>query len=551
MALLRFESVSFRYPDAETNALEALSFSIEKGEYVVVCGESGCGKTTLLRMTKSELRPVGQGEGTVYYKDKPVQQLNAEQSAFKIGFVQQNPDNQIVTDYVWHELAFGLENMALPVQDIRRRVSEMASFFGMEEWFHKKTCQLSGGQKQMLNLAAVMAMDPEVLILDEPTSMLDPLAAANLLGMVRRINRELGVAVLICEHRLEDVFQTADQVLLMKKGRMLWKDTPEQIAEHLQQDPDSSRIYYGLPGAVRIFGELRKQGIYPEGKKLPLNIRDARNALAELQADDQYVIRTLETKTEGSTKQKAIEAKELWFRYEKNAPNILRSMDFQLKKGEIFALLGGNGAGKSTFLKLAAGLLRPQRGKLKTAEGMRLAMLPQSPQALFHYDTVWEEFLESAVAGWKEEAARQKAEEMAAFLELDGKKFSHPYDLSGGEMQRAAVGKLLLQRADILLMDEPTKGLDAYLKQSLAEMLRKLADQKLSILMVTHDLEFAASYADRCGLLFDGQLISEDEPHGFFSGNRFYTTAAGLIAGDRIEKVITCGEVIAACRSAE
>ena len=182
---------------------------------------------------------------------------------------------------------------------------------------------------------------------------------------------------------------------------------------------------------------------------------------------------------------------------------------------------------------------------------MRLAMLPQSPQALFHYDTVWEEFLESAVAGWKEEAARQKAEEMAAFLELDGKKFSHPYDLSGGEMQRAAVGKLLLQRADILLMDEPTKGLDAYLKQSLAEMLRKLADQKLSILMVTHDLEFAASYADRCGLLFDGQLISEDEPHGFFSGNRFYTTAAGLIAGDRIEKVITCGEVIAACRSVE
>ena len=551
MALLRFESVSFRYPDTETDALEALSFSIEKGEYVVVCGESGCGKTTLLRMTKPELRPVGQGEGTVYYKEIPVQKLDAEQSAFKIGFVQQNPDNQIVTDYVWHELAFGLENMALPVQDIRRRVSEMASFFGMEEWFHKKTCRLSGGQKQMLNLAAVMAMDPEVLILDEPTSMLDPLAAANLLGMVRRINRELGVAVLICEHRLEDVFQTADQVLLMKKGRMLWKDTPEQIAEHLQQDPDCSRIYYGLPGAVRIFGELRKQGIYPEQKKLPLNIRDARNALAELQADDQYVLRTLEKKNAGNTEQNVIKAKELWFRYEKNAPDILRSMDFQLKKGEIFALLGGNGAGKSTFLKSVAGLLKPQRGKLKIAAGMRLAMLPQSPQALFHYDTVWEEFLESATSGWGAEHAREKAEEMAIFLELDGKKFSHPYDLSGGEMQRAAVGKLLLHRADILLMDEPTKGLDAYLKQSLAGMLKKLADQKLSILMVTHDLEFAASYADRCGLLFDGQLISEDEPHGFFSGNRFYTTAAGLIAGDRIEKVITCGEVIAACRSAE
>ena len=179
----------------------------------------------------------------------------------------------------------------------------------------------------MLNLAAVMAMDPKLLILDEPTSMLDPLAAANLLGMVRRINRELGVAVLICEHRLEEVFQTADQILLMKRGKILWKDTPERIAEHLQQDPDSSRIYYGLPGAVRIFGELRKQGIYPEGKKLPLNIRDARNALAELRTDGQYVIRTLEKEKKDNTEQNVIEAKELWFRYEKNAPDILRSME--------------------------------------------------------------------------------------------------------------------------------------------------------------------------------------------------------------------------------
>ena len=521
-----------------------VSIAVDKGEVFGFLGPNGAGKSTTIRHLMGFSKP--------------------QSGSTKIeGMETFSHYSQVLNrvGYIPGEIALpagltGWEFIRM-MQDLQKihneeRLEAMRNLFELDdEALRGDTKRMSLGVKRKLAVVAAFMSDPDVLILDEPTSMLDPLAAANLLGMVRRINRELGVAVLICEHRLEEVFQTADQILLMKRGKILWKDTPERIAEHLQQDPDSSRIYYGLPGAVRIFGELRKQGIYPEGKKLPLNIRDARNALAELRTDGQYVIRTLEKEKKDNTEQNVIEAKELWFRYEKNAPDILRSMDFQLKKGEIFTLLGGNGAGKSTFLKLAAGLLRPQRGKVKTSEGMRLAMLPQSPQALFHYDTVWEEFLESAVAGWKEEAARQKAEEMAAFLELDGKKFSHPYDLSGGEMQRAAVGKLLLQRADILLMDEPTKGLDAYLKQSLAEMLRKLADQKLSILMVTHDLEFAASYADRCGLLFDGQLISEDEPHGFFSGNRFYTTAAGLIARDRIEKVITCGEVIAACQNAE
>lgn len=547
MAILQLEGVSFAYPNSKRRVIDQISFSMEEGEYVVVCGESGCGKTTLLRLAKPELTPAGAFEGKIYYKNTLIDELDKETSALKIGFVQQNPDNQIVTDYVWHEMAFGLENMALPTQVIRRRVSEMASFFGMEDWFHKKTCELSGGQKQMLNLASIMAMNPELLILDEPTSMLDPLAARNLLQMIQRINRELGVAVMICEHRLEEVFQTADSILLMRKGEVLWKDTPENIAAHLQKDPESSRIYYGLPGAVRIFGELQNQGIYPKKNNLPLSIRDARAALRGLSVDETYVTRKLENNKKKKYEH-VISAKEVHFKYKKDGPEILKSLDLTLRRGELLALFGGNGAGKSTLLKNISGLCKPQRGRLKIMEGMRVAMLPQNPQALFQYDSVWEEFLDSAQYAENDMSLQENARLMAEKLDLSEKLDVHPYDLSGGEMQRAAIGKLLLQKAEILLMDEPTKGLDAYLKKTFAKLTEQLKEQGISILMVTHDLDFAASYADRCALLFDGQLISEDEPHAFFSGNRFYTTTAGLIGGDRIAQVITCEEVIAACK---
>ncbi len=569
MALLRFDKVSFAYPDAAKRALDEVSFTMEEGEYIVVCGESGCGKTTLLRQAKPEITPAGARGGTVYYREQPLDEVPELTSAMEIGYVQQNPENQIVTDYVWHELAFGLENMALPTRMIQRKVSEMASFFGMEEWFRKKTSELSGGQKQMLNLASIMAMNPKLLILDEPTSMLDPLAARNLLDTVARINRELGVAVLLCEHRLEDVFQRADRVLLMKQGSVLTDDTPENLTFALQKDPTASRIYLGLPGAAQIFGELQKEGICPADKKLPLSIRDARRILWELELPFENVDAEngislpikKEEKAEKKEKEKpALEASELWFRYEEKGKDVLRGLNLSVRSGELLALLGGNGAGKSTLLRILCGLKKPLRGKVKKDKALRLAMLPQSPQALFVYDSVWEDLLDAAKQGrgarftdkiaGSAEAAADRAREIAAKLELTDKLTSHPFDLSGGELQRAAIGKLLLQDADILLLDEPTKGLDAYLKQELAAILKKLTAEGITMLMVTHDLEFAASYADRCALLFDGRITSEEEPHAFFTGNRFYTTTAGLIAEGYIPGAITCGEVIAGCEKA-
>lgn len=562
MALLRFDKVSFAYPDAARRALDEVSFTMEEGEYIVVCGESGCGKTTLLRQAKPELTPAGARGGTVYYRGQPLDEVPELTSAMEIGYVQQNPENQIVTDYVWHELAFGLENMALPTRMIQRKVSEMASFFGMEEWFRKKTSELSGGQKQMLNLASIMAMNPKFLILDEPTSMLDPLAARNLLDTVARINRELGVAVLLCEHRLEDVFQRADRVLLMKQGSILADDTPENLTFALQKDPTASRIYLGLPRAARIFGELQKEGICPADKKLPLSIRDARRILRELELPFENEGAGAEKKeTSRDRKEKPVlEASELWFRYEEKGKDVLRGLSLSVQRGELLALLGGNGAGKSTLLRILCGLRKPLRGKVKKDKALCLAMLPQSPQALFVYDSVWEDLLDAAkqgrgarftdkVAG-SAEAVADRARDIAAKLELTDKLTSHPFDLSGGELQRAAIGKLLLQDADILLLDEPTKGLDAYLKQELAAILKKLTAEGITLLMVTHDLEFAASYADRCALLFDGRITSEEEPHAFFTGNRFYTTTAGLIAEGYIPGAITCGEVIAGCEAA-
>ena len=564
MELLKVEDLTFTYPDMGDGekktekpepALEHVSFELKEGEFVVVCGESGCGKTTLLKLLKRELAPTGEKSGKIWFGGVEQEKLSEREAACDIGFVLQNPENQTVTDKVWHELAFGLENMGVPTPVIRRRVAEMACFFGIDDWFRKKTTELSGGQKQLLNLASVMVMQPRLLILDEPTSQLDPIAASDFINTLVKINKELGLTILMTEHRLEEAFPVADRVLIMDKKKVLLMEPPRQAGRDLKRLNAGHRMLLGMPSAVRIYQELDA-----EDQECPLTVRDGRQFLTENYAND---IKTLERETVSYGKERpiAMRMKEICFRYEKELPDVLENAQLTVYEGEIISLLGGNGSGKTTLLKVVSGTCKPYRGKieifgkrLKKYTGNELyvgnlAFLPQNPQTVFIKMSVREDYDEiRKVMGYTKEEMREKTEEMAETLGISHLLDRHPYDLSGGEQQKAAIGKVLLLNPKLLLMDEPTKGMDAWSKRQLRLLLEKLREKGLSILMVTHDVEFAAEVSDRCGLFFDHEITSLDTPEAFFGNNNFYTTAANRISRGRYENAVTCEEVIEICK---
>lgn len=545
MAHITIEDLSFTYPDMQAPALRHLSLSLEKGTFTLLCGPSGCGKTTLLRLLKAKLSPGGRKEGRIFWKDRPLDTLSAREQAEKIGFVMQNPETQIVTDKVWHELAFGLENLGLPPSAMKRRIGEMASFFGISDWFRRDTADLSGGQKQLLNLAAVMVMRPELLLLDEPTSQLDPIAAAGFLSIVKKINRELGVTVLMTEHRLEDVFPAVDRVAVLDGGRLCMHTDPASAAARI---PDACPLLLpGLPSAVRIFAGLK--GV----EKPPLDTEEAR-ALLRRKFDNPVCCRPPSKASVPG--RPAVELRDVWFRYQKDGDDILRGLELQIREGEIFALLGDNGAGKSTLLSLLAGLRRPYRGRIwvkgKAIEKYKgaslyrrlLASLPQNPQTVFVHTTLGDEFAETGrLMGLSGDALEREIDGLCKRMGLEPLRSRHPYDLSGGEQQKAALVKLLLLQPSILLLDEPTKGIDPGGKEELRRIFRGLRAQGKTLILVTHDVEFAAETADRCALLFDGEAVGLDTPAAFFSENYFYTTAASRISRGVYDLAVTCDDV--------
>ena len=543
MAHFQIQNLSFSYPDGRRDSLKDISFSIEKGEYVVLCGKSGSGKTTLLKHLKSALTPFGQRSGQILFNNTPLTDLPQQVQAAKIGYVMQNPDDQIVTDKVWHELAFGLESLGCDQTTMRARVAEMACYFGIQDWFHRDVCNLSGGQKQLLNLASIMAMQPEVLILDEPTSQLDPIAASDFLNTVRKINIELGTTVIITEHRMEDIFPYADRAIVMDSGRVIADDTPRNIGQLLWQQ--KNHMFAAMPTPVRVFYGAEGQG------DCPLTVREGRNWLSKCFPNG-TPIPVLYAEAPSPVRESALSLKELWFRYEKDSPDILRGVTAEVPIGSIFAIVGGNGAGKSTTLKTICGINKPYRGKVKLfdkpvshykSDLFRgwVSMLPQDPRSLFVKVTVREELNEMT-----KDAA--KIGEIAALCEITHLLDAHPYDLSGGEQQRAALAKVLLTNPKLLLLDEPTKGIDSFFKEKLAAILCRLKDQGITIVMVSHDVEFCASYADRVAMFFDGQILTVDTPRRFFGSNSFYTTAANRMSRHVFTNAVTAEDVITLCR---
>ncbi len=550
MESFKVENLSFSYPNRCDKALEDINFAVNQGEFVLLCGKSGCGKTTLLRLLKSSLAPHGEISGSIYFNGKPLSQYDAKEQASQIGFVIQNPDNQIVTDKVWHELAFGLESLGYKQTEIRTRVSEMASFFGIQNWFYKKVTELSGGQKQLLNLASIMVMQPSVLILDEPASQLDPIAAGEFLKTLEKINRELGTTVILTEHRLEDAFPMADRVIVMDKGRIIADETPGEVGKILKSQ--NHDIYKALPTPMQVHGWVENS------LPCPLTVREGRTWLLDFSKENVLNADIIpKDKTRNNT-DIIIEIKDAYFRYEKNSPDVIKAFNLSVGKGELVCLVGGNGTGKTTALSLISGLNTPYRGdvkikgqsisKIKNLYGGLLGVLPQNPQSVFTKKTVYLDLIE-ILSNKKisKEEKEQKVHNISVLCRIENLLDSHPYDLSGGEQQRASLAKILLMEPEILLIDEPTKGMDAHFKQEFADILSELGANGVTILMVSHDIEFCAENADRCALMFDGSITSIDTPRNFFKGNSFYTTSANRMARTILPQAVLAEDIILAC----
>ena len=542
MAHFEIKNLTFSYAAAKgKNSLENVSLTIEQGEFLVLCGKSGSGKSTLLRQLKTVLTPNGKRTGEILFRGVPLKQVSDREQSEKIGFVMQNPDDQIVTDKVWHELAFGLESLGCDQKTMRGRVAEMACYFGIQDWFHRDVATLSGGQKQLLNLASIMAMQPEVLILDEPTSQLDPIAASDFLNTVRKINTELGTTVIITEHRLEDIFPYADRAVVMEKGRVIADDTPGKVGQLLFEQ--ANPMFAAMPTPVRVYYGAGGTG------ESPLTVRQGRSWLSRRFPNRPEKDAIAAPPLPEEVKDPALVLKELWFRYEKDSPDILRGVSAEIPSGSLYAILGGNGAGKSTTLKAISGICRPYRGKVtlfgksvdkyKSSELFHgcLAMLPQDPKSLFVKKTVREDLSEMT-------KDKSSIERIAALCQITELLDSHPYDLSGGEQQRAALAKVLLTNPRLLLLDEPTKGIDSFFKETFAEILADLKKQGITIVMVSHDVEFCARYADIVSMFFDGQVLTTDTPRRFFGANSFYTTAAHRMSRHVFEGAVTAEDVI-------
>ena len=526
MAGITFENVTFTYPGVSVPALAGVSLTVPDGAFLCLCGPSGSGKTTLLRQLVPAIAPAGELSGRILFTGR-----TASGEAPRVGFVGQDPENQIVTDTVAHELSFGLENLGLDPAVMERKMAETAAFFGIDSWYDRRTDTLSGGQKQLLALAACLAADPEVLLLDEPTAQLDPVAASTFLQTVAKINRDMGITVIMTEHRLEEVLPLASHLAVLEEGKILGHGAPASVGRELIEKKHV--MGRAMPAALRVRGMTDTAVAGNMEGSWPLDVRSGRRYLDELLSDRDLSVTVLPEEPEEKGTE-ALKAADVWFRYERNEDDVLKGLTITARKGGLFAVMGGNGSGKTTLLSLLTGARKPYRGNVRT--GGKVGAVPQDPTLLFGSTSVAKELGDG-----------ETAVVIAGRLGLDGLLERHPYDLSGGEQQRLALAKALLADPDILLLDEPTKGLDRGAKEELAAILKDLCEEGKTVLMVSHDIDFCSLYADRCALLFDGRLTGEDKPRRFFGGNAFYTTAASRMSRHLFREAVTAEAVAELC----
>ncbi|MBO7211582.1 MAG: ATP-binding cassette domain-containing protein [Methanobrevibacter sp.] len=601
MALIEFENFSFAYlnsdgTESQVKSLDNINLEIDYGDFVLLCGPSGCGKTTLLTNLKKELMPAGRRAGEIRFNGTEIQNLDDISSACDIGYLFQNPDSQIVTDTVIQEIAFPLENIGLPTEEIRNRISEIVAFFGINDILHKNVNELSGGQKQLVNLCSLLVLRPEVLLLDEPMSQLDPIASYEFLSIVRRLNEEFSITVIMSEHKADSIFPFIDKAVFLKDGKIEFVDNAHNICSEVIDDEIFENY---LPAVTKIYNSLSVK--YPSLIKLntPLSIREGRRCLGTIRDDlikisngdgesnnlDSANLHHINKKYNSQeksgiidklpfnrNKDALIQMKGIYFAYEKENL-ILKNLDFDLNKGDFLSLIGGNGVGKSTFLQLLVGILKPIKGKVKYKKGINLAYVHQNPMIHFSKDNVREEFMESILEsnllnrngigfsgedyekllkmssdefiesdilnGLKFDSIDYNFKELIEFFDITDLIDKHPYDCSGGEQQKIVIVKALLQNADVLILDEPTKGLDPLSSKALADILNSLRDNGLTILMTSHDLDFVANNCKRCLMLFDKDIQIDDDPKVIFAENNFYTTFVNRMVKEYVPEIVT------------
>ena len=545
MALLTLSSLNFTYAGSTSPALKNVSLTVNEGDFILLCGNSGCGKTTLMRLIKPQLAPNGKLDGEILFDGRPLSSLTDREAACGIGYVMQNPETQIVTDTCISELAFGLQSLGMDSDAISAKIGEVAGFFGIGDRYGEKTHTLSGGQKQLLSLASVMAMKPSLLLLDEPTSQLDPVAAREFLGCLKKLNDELGVTVIMSEHRLDEAFPLANRVVMLENGSVLLDDTPENMGRRLRSLPNGGSKRIELPTPLRIYRALGGSC------DAPLTVKDGRAYIAEgmkgkTPANEAF--------PESPERTAAVSLRDIYFSYEKDKP-ILDGLCLDIKKGELLCILGGNACGKTTLQKLICGLIKPTHGEMyidgRRVRGGRqkgVVYLPQNPLAVFTGESVDECFadLASATDMPKSTLSERKGMLLKAFG-LASLADRHPYDLSGGEQQRAAIALSLLSDPAVLLLDEPTKGQDALCKEALAAMLHRLTDSGQTVVSTTHDLDFAAENGDRTALIFGGRIVSIGESTRFFAANDYYTTAAARMTRPFFKTAVTANRAAELC----
>ncbi len=495
---LELKGLSFTHAGVTEEVLRGVDLDVAQGSFALLVGDTGSGKSTMLSLVKPQIAPAGSKRGSVRVFGRNVEDLSDEQSARTVGFVFQDPDNQIVCDSVWHEMAFGLENLGVPAAEMRRRVAEAGYFFGMGDWFHSPTDALSGGRKQLLALASTLVMQPRLLLLDEPTAQLDPIATKNFLHALFRVNRELGCTVVVATH------------------------APDLMADY------ATCAYELRDGSVREIedlAELKKgcdlEGVCGRRQGRSGSVSDApAESMADIErpAGQRRGGSLLSGVRTGFSSAPAVDARGVWARYERDADWVLRGLDISVATGEVHALVGGNGSGKSTLLALMAGVRRANRGALRVIPTKK-ALLPQDPKALFACECVEDELMEWTGIGAYGAA---EAQAMLSRLDLASCAERHPYDLSGGQRQLLALGKVLLVGPQLLLLDEPTKGLDRTARKEVARLVDEARRGGAAIVMATHDLEFASAVADRMSLLFDGEVACTEPVDEFFRNNLFY-----------------------------